>query len=234
MGYTAAMRQILVCIILLMVLAGALYFLAPYIHTPGNAPAVTATIGTGVSITTERINESTTTYTVSASYPQFGIPAIDAQIKADVQNAVTEFEALPPNPPDSATPQNSFDGSFDSVYVGPDVVSVKLVLSQYTGGAHNLTLVSGINFDRATGKQLLQQDAFKMIGLTVQQVSAQASAELKAKLGDGFQFPEGANTNPENFSSFTISADSVTFIFQEYQVAAFAAGAQEVSFPRKN
>ena len=46
-------------------------------------------------------------------------------------------------------------------------------------------------------------------------------------------FEEGADTNPENFSSFVISADKVTFIFQQYQVAAYAAGPQEVSFERK-
>ncbi len=224
------MRGMLILVAILSVLIGVLYFLMPYVHTPGGVPS--GDTG-GISMTTARIQEDSAAYTVDAQYPQFGIPAVDSQIKKAVEDAIAEFKALPPNPPDSATPKNEFAGSFDSVYVGPDVVSVKLILSQYTGGAHPMTLFSGVNYDRATGRLLLLDDALKLIGKSVGGVSAEASAELKAKLGDGFQFPEGVNTNPENFSSFIISADKVTFIFQQYQVAAYAAGPQEVSFPRK-
>ena len=71
-----------------------------------------------------------------------------------------------------------------------------------------------------------------MIGMTLEQVSAAATSQLKAKLGDAM-FEEGANTNPENFSSFIISNDKVTFIFQPYQVAAYAAGPQEISVERR-
>lgn len=228
------MKRILVLVSILAVLLGILYVLMPYVRTPFVSTPV-ANSGS-VQMTTARIQEDSATYMVDAQYPQFGIPAIDAQIKRAVEGAVAEFKALPPNPPDSlagqaATPKNEFTGSFDSVYVGPDVVSVKLILSQYTGGAHPITLVSGVNYDRATGRLLLD-DALKLIGKSVAQVSAEATAQLKTKLGDTM-FEDGANTNPENFSSFVISADKVTFIFQQYQVAAYAAGVQEVSFDRK-
>lgn len=185
-----------------------------------------------IQVTRKNIKEETDTHMVDVVYPQFGIPAIDTQIEQLIKSSVAEFKMLPPNPPESAVPKHSMDGLYDSVYVGPDVVSFRLVLSQYTGGAHPLTLISGLNYDRATGRQLLQQDAFTMIGKTVQEVSAAATAELKSKLGDAM-FEEGANSNPENFSSFVISEDKVTFIFQQYQVAAYAAGVQEVSFSRR-
>ncbi len=178
------------------------------------------------------INESTDTYSIKAKYPQFGMPLIDAQIKADVEDAIAELKSMPANPPESATPKNSFDGSFSNAYVGPDVISVQLVLSQYTGGAHPLSLISGVNFDRVTGRRLALEDALRMIDLTVEEVSVKVTTELQAKLGEAF-FPEGATTNPENFSSFSISKDTVTFIFQQYQVGPYAAGPQEVSFERK-
>lgn len=177
------------------------------------------------------INDSSAAYAVNARYPQFGISSIDAQIQAAVDGAIAELKSLPPNPSDSATPQNSFDGTFGSIYAGPDVVSLELILSQYTGGAHPMTLVSGVNYDRTSGRQLMLEDALAMIGLTVEEVSAKATAELQAKLGESF-FREGATTNPENFSSFLISKDTLTFIFQQYQVAPYAAGTQEVSFER--
>ena len=226
------MKTLLKFVVALFVLGGAYYVAAPYLQpvTP-ETPEMPETKA-DVKVTTAQIQEDSSTYTIDVSYPQFGIPAIDTQIKKAIDDTVTEFKTLSSNPDEPATPKLSFDASFDSVYVGPDVVSVKLILSQYTGGAHPLTLISGLNYDRTTGKQLLQNDAFEMLGMTIEQVSTVATAELKAKLGDSM-FEEGTNTNSENFSSFVISADEVTFIFQQYQTAAYAAGPQEVSFDKK-
>ncbi len=184
-------------------------------------------------VTEAELSETSDSYAINITYPQFGVAAIDSQIKAAVDAAVDEIKSIPANPAGSATPQNSLDGSFNSVYIGPDAISVTLVLSQYTGGAHPMTILSGLNFDRTTGKRLGLEDALALTGLTVGEVSAQATAELQTKLGESF-FPEGTTTNPENFSSFKISADKVTFIFQQYQAGPYAAGPQEVSFERKN
>ncbi|MEK7133998.1 MAG: DUF3298 domain-containing protein [Patescibacteria group bacterium] len=192
----------------------------------------TATTTPQVQVTMGTMNEETTTYVIDVQYPKFNTPAIDAKIEEIVNGTTAEFKALPANPPDMASPQNELTVRYESPYIGSDIVSFKLVISEYTGGAHPNSLFSGLNFDRATGKRLLQSDAFKMIGMTAQQVSVAATAQLKQKLGETF-FSEGANSNPENFSSFLISADKVTFIFQPYQVAAYAAGPQEVSFERK-
>ena len=223
------MKMLLTVVVVLLVAVGVYYVVAPYLQPAAPQPTPSQE---SVKVTTTHVQEDTEIYTIDISYPQFGIPAVDLQIKKTIDDAVAEFKTLPPNPSDSATPKHSFDGAFDSAYVGPDVISVKLILSQYTGGAHPLTLVSGLNYNRVTGEQLLQSDAFVMIGKTVSEVSAIATTELKATLGEGM-FLEGADTNPENFSSFVISDDKVTFIFQQYQVAAYAAGVQEVSFDRK-
>lgn len=222
------MKQVLSLGVILAALLAVLFLLMPYVKTPGaGAPRESKS----VQMTTAEIREESATYIVDARYPQFGIPAIDAQIKKAVEDAVAEFKSLPANPPDSATPQSTFDGSFESVYVGSDVVSVKLVFSKYTGGAHPITLVSGVNYERETARPLLLDDALRMIGKSVREVSAEASARFSREFGDGF-FADGADTNPENFSSFVVSDGSVTFIFQQYQVAAYASGVQEVSFAR--
>lgn len=223
------MKKIFGVISILAVLAVALYLLAPYVHPTFGAPATPS----ATEMTVTHIYEDTDAYKIDAEYPQVGIPSIDAQIEKSVRDALAEFKTLPQNPHDSAMPQNEFTGRFDKVYVGSDVVSTELILSQYTGGAHPITLFSGVNYDRATGKLLLLDDVLKMIGLTTEQLSAKASEQLKATLGDSFLFPEGANTNPENFSSFVVGTSTVTFIFQQYQVAPYAAGEQEVSFPKK-
>lgn len=185
-----------------------------------------------VQVTTETEKEDSEAYTIDVQYPQFGIPSIDADVKSKIDAALAEFRSLPPNPPESATPKNEFTGIYEDVYVGEDVISFRLILSQYTGGAHPMTIFSGLTYDRVTGRQLLQQDAFAMLGMSVEDVSSSATAQLQETLGDSF-FEEGANTNPENFSSFIVSTNTVTFIFQPYQVAPYAAGPQEVSFERE-
>ena len=135
----------------------------------------------GVQVATATERENTDTYTIDVKYPQFGIASIDADIKAAVEGAVTEFKndsnAGPP-PPDSAVTQYEFQSMFDSAYVGADVVSAKLVVSTYMGGAHPNAAIYGLNYDRETGNQLTLDDALSMIGLSLEEVSERAKAEL--------------------------------------------------------
>ena len=217
-------------ILALIVLLGVGYVLAPYLRT-GQTPTPVPE-PSEVSVTTETVQEDSEEHLIDAEYPQFGAATIDADIKSKIETTIRDFKAIPPSPPEVLTPKNEFSASFEDVYIGPDVISLKLVFSEYTGGAHPISIVSGLNYERATGRQLLQSDAFAMLGLSVEEVSVQATAELRAKLGTSM-FEEGANSNPENFSSFVISEDRITFIFQPYQVASYAAGVQEVSFERK-
>ena len=223
------MKQILILLVVLAALVGALLLIANFTNAraplPFNTPA-------NLTMQTGQIHEDTDTYAINVQYPQFGVAAIDDQIQKAVEDAADEIRSYPPNPPDSAVTQNTLDGSFDKVYMGPDIVSLELELSQYTGGAHPMTILSGMNFDRATGKRLGLDDALKLIGRSVAEVSAEATLQFRSKFTDAF-FSEGADTNPENYSSFVISDKKVTFIFQSYQVAAYAAGPQEVSFERK-
>ncbi len=227
------MGRALSYIVVIVLALAAGYYLATRVQPPAPQPLPVATsTPQTVQATTARVSDETARYSVDVQFPKFGIPAIDARIGKIVDDAIAELKALPANPPDMASPQNELTIRFESPYIGHDIISVKLIISEYTGGAHPNSLFSGLNFERSNGRQLLQDDAFRMIGLNAQQVSIASSAQLKEKLGDAF-FTEGANSNPENFSSFLISADKVTFIFQPYQVAAYAAGPQEISFDRK-
>jgi hypothetical protein len=187
---------------------------------------------TGGTVATSTIAESTDAYDIDVQYPQFGIPAIDTQIKKAYDDAVAELKAQPTVMHGESAAKNSFTGRFDDVYLGSDIVSVELILSSYTGGAHPSTIFSGVAYDRATGKRLELADALKLIGKSVAQVSAESTASLQRQLGDSFMFKEGADTNPENYSSFLVTKGAVTFVFQQYQVAPYSFGPQRVSFPR--
>lgn len=205
------------------ILAGGLYRVLSRAPVPGTSQP---------QLATSTIAEETDTYTIDAQYPRFGIPAVDAEIKRVEDAAITELKAQPPVPHDLSVAKNSFYGRFDAPYIGPEYVSVELSLSQYTGGAHPSTIFTGLVFDRASGKRLALPDVLALIGKSLPELSASSSEMLARSLGDGFQFPEGAAATADNFSSFVIDAKSVTFILQQYQVAAYAAGPQRVSFPR--
>jgi len=222
------MKRIIGLLILLIALIGALYLIVMYVHVP--APFAATATGAQMSVT--QLYADSDAYTVHAEYPQFGITNVDPVIKSHVEKAVADLESQPQEPHDSAMPQNEFTGTFDAVYVGPDIVSVELLLSEYTGGAHPNTLIDGVNVNRATGRELTLDDALSMTGLTLQQISGGAKQQLQAKLADAFQFQDGADPTAENYRTFLVSADKVTFVFQDYQVAAYVYGPQKVSFGR--
>lgn len=217
-------------VFLISIAAVALLGLGAYVvltYTPAGSAAPATT-----SFATSTVSEKTDAYTIDAQYPQFGIPSIDAQIEKIETDAIADLKAQPQAPHDTELAQNSFYGRFDSPYVGTDYVSVELTLSDYTGGAHPITAFQGLVFDRKTGKRLMLDDILLLIGKTLSEVSSSSASSLAGQLKENFLFPEGAAPTSENYSSFILDASSVTFIFQQYQVAPYAYGPQRVSFTR--
>ena len=188
-----------------------------------------------LAVSTTTIAEKTSDYEIDARYPQFGAPAVDTKIRTLVEGDIAELkgdaEGRALDAPDM--PPYQYDAFFDHVYRGPDVVSARLMTNVYTGGAHGLPTVIGINIDRVSGRELTLDDALEMIGLSLRQLATEAKRQLEANQGEPLQFPEGASPVQENYATFYISKDKVTFVFQPYQVAAYAAGAPEISIPRK-
>ncbi|MBI5470679.1 DUF3298 domain-containing protein [Candidatus Kaiserbacteria bacterium] len=211
---------ITVAAILALVLGAVFVFRMP---GPSLAPAQ-------ATLATSTVQEETSGYVINVAYPQFGIPAADIQIKAIVDRAVTDFKMVPPyNEP--GFPKYEFDGSYDSAYIGPDIVSARLILYQDTGGAHGNAIAIGLNFDASSGVPISLDEALALIGKTLPEVADAATKQL-TKDFDIVQFPEGATPTLENYQTFLISKNSVTFIFQQYQVEAYAAGMPEISFSR--
>lgn len=185
-----------------------------------------------VEMTVAEIKEDTGTYTIEVAYPQFGIPAVDTVVKGYVDAAIAAFKSYPADVPSvDSVPKNEQVISFSETYAGSDYVSVALLVSEYTGGAHPNSVYIGVNVDVRTGKEATLDDALALIGKSLKEVAAKTDADMKAKLADAY-FEEGAEAKAENYSTFTIGKDSVTFIFNSYQVGPYAAGPQEVAFAR--
>lgn len=188
--------------------------------------SVRGPIGT---VATSSIAMETDTYKIDIAYPKFSNTKADAQVQAIVDKAVGDFKLFPPNP----TPipaKNELVGEYHDAYVGSDLMSARLNIYQFTGGAHGGTVAFGLNFhDDGTAYTL--DEALGLIGKTLPQVAEEATKQLTERF-QMVQFPEGATPAPENYATFVVGKDTVTFVFQQYQVEAYAAGMPEIQFPR--
>jgi hypothetical protein len=182
-----------------------------------------------VSISTSTVATSTETYTVTLSYPRFGIEKADAAVQSVVDSAVNDFESLPPNPT-PVTAKNELIGEYQTINSGPDFLSAKMEIYQYTGGAHGNTILYGLNF-HPDGTAVTLEEALALVGKDLHEISIEAEKQLNQRFGL-VQFPEGASPEAKNYSTFVIGTSTVTFIFQQYQVEAYVAGAPEISFAR--
>lgn len=222
-------RAIIFALVLIIGLAGG-YALSKY---QGNARITAA----GGDLETEiahlidkTVKEEGESYKINLKYPLFGIANIDAAITEKIDAIVVDFRGYVDEEQDPQWPQE-LSSIYDSTYVGPDIVSGRLAVSSYLGGAHPLTSIHGLNFYR-DGRELTLNDALRLIDLSLSEAAKRAGSILSKQLAESY-FPEGAVATEQNYSTFVVNADSVIFIFQEYQVGPYAAGPQQVVFARK-
>ena len=214
-------------------LAAGIGYLARVAVEPDDSTAtVTPAVDLAQQVTMVTLRESSPEYSIDVAYPQLGV-ALDSEIRDLVEDRSAQIRDLAREyPPDSVSPgPYTLDGTLHSVFIDPDIVSIRLSLYGYTGGAHGGSTTYGFNLNRRSGTALTLDDALSLIGLSLSELADQSLAQLEADLGT-VDFPEGVSSQPENFQTFVVDADEVTFVFQEYQVAPYAAGPQQVSFPR--
>ncbi|MDB5238050.1 MAG: hypothetical protein JWM46_320 [Candidatus Kaiserbacteria bacterium] len=228
------MNRVIQYLIALLIIVGAAYVLLTYGIPKQSADntIATTTTATTTQMNVTHVQEDTASYSIDATYPQFGIPSVDTEIKKTVDAGLAEFRSYPPNPPDSSTPKNSYIGKYDNVYQGSDVVSVSLIASEDTGGAHPNTSITVVNVDPHTGHVLTLDDALSLIGKTLQRVASSSESQIKAGIGADSIFEDGFAAKAENYRVFRVNKDSVTFVFNDYQVAPYSAGPQEAVFAR--
>lgn len=217
-------------LIALVILVGIGFGIRYYMNqpvSPAPAPSQAA-----ISWTVENKKEEGETYTADMSYPVFSIPAVDAEIQKAISAGLSDIKELPANPPESAAGKHEFSSQVGTVYASSSVVSVELMLWQYTGGAHGLPVTVGVNVNPVSGIVLTLDDALSMIGKTLEEVSRDALAQVRESLGEDVIFPEGTDAKAENYGTFLIDENAVTFVFQVYQVAPYSAGPQKVRFER--
>ena len=125
-----------------------------------------------------------------------------------------------------------FDLNYSLVSARGDILSLKLkVASYHDGAAHPFQFSRTFTFNLATGHQVNLDQLF-LPGMNYLQVlSDYCKTELERRDIAFGASSIGADPNPDNYRNWNISADGLEITFDEYQVAAYAAGPQVVIIP---
>lgn len=113
------------------------------------------------------------------------------------------------------------------------IVSVRLTFEgMQAGRAHPYHNNRVVNFDLQTGKIISLNDLFKKNSNFLKLFAAYASKTLNQKLKqDNWMVQQGTKADVKNFKNWNLQADSILITFDEYQVAPYVYGAQEVEVP---
>ncbi len=109
-----------------------------------------------------------------------------------------------------------------------NLLSIVMNDAIYTGGAHGTTIVTSYNFNILTGQQLFVGDIAKS-QTNLNKIKDYAINELSKR--DYVFNEELKNIEINNNRPFYFAQNGIILMFQEYEVAPYAAGRPEVKIP---
>ena len=125
----------------------------------------------------------------------------------------------------------SFFGEQYNLLSGPgNILSVKIDISIYIeGAAHPSSHSRTVTYDLEAGSDVSLGQLFRTGSNYYQKLSDYCLAQLSPKISD--LFTGGLDPVPDNYRSWNITPDGLLITFDEYQVAAYALGPQQVAVP---
>ena len=122
--------------------------------------------------------------------------------------------------------------SYSTTLLAPGVVSILIEnFSYYAAAAHPNMDTMAVNFDLVRGVPLTLDSQFKPTANGLKLVADYCTKQLKTKLGKSLD-EKGAAPTTENYARWNLTPRGLLITFDAYQVAAYAAGPQEVLVPR--
>lgn len=112
------------------------------------------------------------------------------------------------------------------------IISVRLAIEgMQAGRAHPYHSYRTLNFDLGTGKVLALNDIFKPKTNYLKIFAKYSNQKLNNTLKDKFMISNGTAPDIKNYKTWNIEPDGILITFDEYQVAPYVDGAQEVEIP---
>ncbi len=180
---------------------------------------------------TLKIEKDEPLYSVDVSYPETGNKPVDTAISDMINGQVNPYLQSVPTDDSDLTPGTSYSLTIDytTTTYSPDITSFVFSVDTYTGGAHPNEFTLTKTFNMKTGKEMTLDTIFAPKSNYLQTLSKQTNLDLAKKLGDDTEkdmLDAGTTADPVNFQNFSLSPDGITFYFDPYSVAPYAAGPQ--------
>jgi hypothetical protein len=206
--------------------------------TPTFTPIPLASVVSLVSTPTEETGSSPD-YTIKAQTPflqgseDLRITNFNNEMTLLTQEEIAKFK-------DNVSQTTSLPGAtgsfFDQQYklLSPlsNLVSLRFQIMIYIqGAAHPGTHSRTVTYDLEAGSDVKLADLFLPGSDYLEKIANYCIAQLRTRPIDFESFSSGAAPVPENYGNWNITPDGLLITFDEYQVAAYAAGAQEVTVP---
>lgn len=188
---------------------------------------------------------TTTTYHTTVDLPTTSNVILNDSVRAYADARIAEFDDMYGPAAFSAedlemlgfTSRNMRYEQFISGEVWSSGTLDGIIVQEYTftGGAHGGTSLAPFMYDDA-GKDLRLKDLFidgaPYLERVVQVVVPRLKADLEAsEIFNQEMFDAGTKADEGNYMLFSLSDSSITFYFNQYQVAPYAAGILEVTVP---
>lgn len=162
-------------------------------------------------------------------------PEVRAQVDALSQRTLSEFIAAAAANMAGDLPYFA-PMAYDLQYSAQDWRgwrTLLFTLYTYTGGAHGMTTSHSLIYRPESGAALTLEDVFLPGTDILALLQPLVREALNAQLGDMAlpDFIEPGTAALDAFRTFTLSAEGVTFLFDPYAVAPYAAGTQQVLVP---
>ncbi len=235
------LRKFLIRFLFLLALIGLLS--CNFISTPV-APTLTPTLspvsqGLTLTFTTTSETSASAVYTLTAQVPLLTGSNDPRVLQFNQQAAVLvqqEVDSFKQNQAGASNPPLAMGSFFDLKYslISPrsDILSLKLDVDGYhDGAAHPFHYSRAFTFDLATGHQVNLDQLFLPGTNFLQVLSDYCKTELAGRDIAFDASVTGADPLPDKYQNWKMSADGLVITFDEYQVAAYAAGPQIVTIP---
>jgi len=165
-------------------------------------------------------------YDIMIIYPQFAKPAAPkfnaaAHDAAYGKNTLAEYRQNAPNKFNGSS--NSYDATYETMWLTPTLVSVTFQFGEYSGGAHPNNWRVALLWNPATDKAVALGDFLADPEKAVPAVSALCKAQAEKNDWGLFDNPD-FDTVVKDTKHWAIDKDGVTIMFDPYSVTPYVAG----------
>ncbi len=179
------------------------------------------------------VKESTTNYTIDASYPKVASDSMTLQFKNYVEGQIAGFKedtAWVGEVESASSTSLTLDISYEFVG-GKNAQNYIFTINSYTGGAHGMQTRKTFSFNRE-GQLLTLSNLFSNGTDGLPTFAALVQKELEKRPGaDKDWIADGAAAKEDNYASFLVTDAGITVLFDPYQVASYADGPIDVAIP---